>query len=160
MSTKCSHRGEVENTAILRIESKVANIVIYDRSKWYCCKSWCWVAMTRYRDLHRVRFHKCERDNRGLSKLRESLIISNYKEQDDKAGRDIGGDYVEGGCLINMTNTHCQKCNELLTVDLEDGRVASNASCQKINDDVSHFKDNFVGLCVQCNCAFSIKISS
>ena len=89
------------------------------------------------------------------------MIISNNKEQDDKAGRDIGGDYVDRGFLMNMTNTHthCQKCNELLTVDFEDGRVVSNVRCQRVNDDVSHFKDNCIGLCVQCNCAFSIKVS-
>ena len=42
---------------------------------------------------------------RGLSKLKEFLKILNYKEQDEKAGRDIG-DYVDRGFLMKMTNTH------------------------------------------------------
>ena len=43
---------------------------------------------------------------RGLSKLKENLRISNYKEQDEKAGRDIGGDYVDRGFLMKMMNTN------------------------------------------------------
>ena len=53
-------------TAILHIVSQVADIVIFDRSKWYPCKSWFWVAMTKCGDLNRVRFHKCDWDNRGI----------------------------------------------------------------------------------------------
>ena len=40
------------------------------------------------------------------------MIISNNKEQDDKAGRDIGGDYVDRGFLMNMTNTHTGKATK------------------------------------------------
>ena len=60
---------------------------------------------------------------------------------------------------MNMMNTHCQNCNEVLTVDFEDGKGVSNISCQRVNNDIGHFKDNCIGFCVQCNCAFSNKIS-
>ena len=140
-----------------------SDIVIYDWSKWYCCKNWFWVAITRCRDLNRVKFYKYDRDNRDFSKEMVERYFDNkilkYKEQDDKAGRDIEGEYVDKGFLTNMMNTHCQNCNEVLTVYFEDGKVVSNISCQRVNNDIGHFKDNCIGFCVQCNCAFSNKIS-
>ena len=60
---------------------------------------------------------------------------------------------------MNLMNTQCENCNEPLVIDFEDGKVSSNISCQRVNCSISHFKDNCIGLCVQCNCAFSNKIS-
>ena len=140
-----------------------SDIVIYDWSKWYCCSNWFWVAITRCRDLNRVKFYKYDRDIKDLSKeMVEAYFdnkVVNYKEQDEKAGRDITGNYVDRTFLMNMMNTHCQNCNEVLSVDFEDGRVVSNISCQRVNNDIAHFKDNCIGFCVSCNCAFSNKIS-
>ena len=55
---------------------------------------------------------------------------------------------------MDMMNTQCENCNEPLVIDFEDGKVSSNISCQRVNTDIAHFKENCIGLCVQCNCAF------
>lgn len=60
---------------------------------------------------------------------------------------------------MNTMNTHCQKCAQVLAVDFEDGRVISNISCERMNNDTAHLKDNCINMCVQCNCPFSNKIS-
>ena len=52
---------------------------------------------------------------------------------------------------MNLMNTHCQNCGEVLTVDIENGKVVSNISCQRVNNDLSHFKDNCIGFYVQCD---------
>ena len=84
----------------------------------------------------------------------------NYEEQDRRAGRDVeDGDYVDVEFLMNLMNTQCENCNEPLVIDFEDGRISSNVTCQRVNNEQGHFKDNCIGLCVQCNCAFSNKIS-
>lgn len=110
-----------------------------------------------------MKFYKHDRDIKGLSKDTVEAYfddkVVNYKEQDIRAGRDTTGDYVDRGFLMNMMNTHCENCSEVLTVELEAGRVVSNLTCQRTNNDIGHFKDNCVPMCVQCNCAFSNKIS-
>ena len=84
----------------------------------------------------------------------------NYIEQDERAGRDVkDGNYVDEDFLMSLMNTNCQNCNEPLVIDFEDGRIVSNITCQRVNNDIGHFKDNCIAFCHQCNCAFSNKIS-
>ena len=86
--------------------------------------------------------------------------VMSYKEQDQNAGRDIeGDDYVDIDYLINMMNETCQNCNKPLTLDIENDKIVSNITCQRVNNDIAHFKNNCIGFCNTCNCAFSIKIS-
>ena len=140
------------------------DIVIYDWNKWYCSKNWYWTAITRARDLNRVKFYKYDADENDMSKIRVETYfknkIMNYEEHDKKTGRDVeDGDYVDVELLMNLMNTQCENCNEPLVIDFEDGRISSNISCQKVNNNIAHFKDNCIGLCVSCNCVFSNKIS-
>ena len=130
----------------------------------FCEKNWYWTAITRARDLNRVKFYKYDADEKDMSKIRVETYFKNknmnYEEQDKKAGRDVEDvGYVDVDFLMNLMNTQCENCNEPLVIDFEDGKVSSNISCQRVNSDIAHFKDNCIGLCVQCNCAFSNKIS-
>ena len=61
--------------------------------------------------------------------------------------------------LMNMMNTQSQNCNEPLVIDFEDGKVSSNISCQRLDNEQAHYKSNGIPMCVSCNCAFSNKIS-
>ena len=151
------------------------DIVIYDWSKWYCSKNWYWTAITRARDFNRVEFFFQNADEKDMSKIRVQTYLKNtsmnFEEQDRKAGRDVENgdgsldpsgrsrDYVDVDFLMNLMNTQCENCNEPLVIYFEDGKVSSNISCQRVNHDVAHFKDNCIGLWVQYNCAFSNKIS-
>ena len=100
-----------------------------------------------------------------MSKIRVETYfknkIMNYEEQDKKAGKRCRRwGYVDVDFLMNLMNTQCENCNEPLVIDFEDGKVSSNISCQRVNNSQSHFKDNVVGYCVSCNCAFSDKIKT
>ena len=139
------------------------DIVIYDWSLWCCCPNWYWTSITRARDLNRVKFYKYDTDENNLTQMQVETYFRNkvagYKEQDQKAGRDIKGDYVDISFLMNMMNTTCQNCNEPLTLDIEDGNITSNITCQRVDNSRGHFKDNCIAFCHQCNCSFSNKIS-
>ena len=140
------------------------DIVIYDWSKWYCSKNWYWTSVSRARDLNRVKFHKYDVDENDMSRLRVETYfknkVLNYIEQDKKSNRPIDDDeYVDVDFLMDMMNTQCENCNEPLVIDFEDGKVSSNISCQRLNNELAHYKSNCIPLCVQCNCAFSNKIS-
>ena len=139
------------------------DIVIYDWSKWYCSKNWYWTSVSRARDLNRVKFYKYDADENDLSRLRVETYfknkVSNYIEQDKKSNRPIDDDdYVDVDFLMDMMNTQCENCNEPLVIDFEDGKVSSNISCQRVNNELAHYKSNCIPMCVQCNCAFSNKI--
>ena len=75
------------------------DIVIYDWSLWCCCPNWYWTSITRARDLNRVKFYKYDTDENNLTQMQVETYFRNkvagYKEQDQKAGRDIKGDYVD-----------------------------------------------------------------
>ena len=139
------------------------DIVIYDWNKWYVEREWFFTAITRARDFDRVKFFRYKDDEDDSSRK----DVENYfrkkvagcKEQDTKAGRDIEGDYVDVEFLMDLMNTNCECCGDILTIDMEDGNIVSNISCQRLNNDISHYKSNVVGYCVSCNCAFSNKIS-
>ena len=86
--------------------------------------------------------------------------VMSYKEQDQKAGREIESDYyVDIKYLMKMMNETCQNCNEPLTVDFENDKIVSNITCQRVDSGLSHYKSNCIGFCTSCNCAFSNKIS-
>ena len=136
------------------------DIVIYDWNEWYVSKNWFFTALTRATDFNKIKFFKYNKGEESKSKrIVEQYFerkVLNYIEQDKKAGRDVeGNEYVDVDFLMNLMNN----CNEPLVIDFEDGKVSSNISCQRVNNEQSHFKDNVVGYCVSCNCAFSNKIS-
>ena len=140
------------------------DIVIYDWSLWCCCPNWYWTSITRTRDLNKVKFYKYDTDDNNLTQMKVETYfknkVMNYKEQDKTAGRVIdNGDYVDVNYLMNMMNETCQNCNEPLTIDMENGNIVSNITCQRVNNDIGHYKSNCVSMCHQCNCAFSNKIS-
>ena len=140
------------------------DIVIYDWNEWYVSKNWFFTSITRATDFNKIKFFRYnEGEESKTKKIVEQYFerkVLNYIEQDKKAGRNVeDGDYVDVDFLMGLMNTQCENCNEPLVIDFEDGKVSSNISCQRLNNDISHFKDNCIGLCVQCNCAFSNKIS-
>ena len=140
------------------------DIVIYDWSLWCCCPNWYWTSITRCRDLSRVKFYKYDTDDNNLTQMKVETYFRNkvmsYKEQDQKAGREIEtDDYVDVKYLMNMINEHCQNCNEPLTIDFENDNIVSNITCQRVDNEIAHFKSNCIPMCHQCNCAFSNKLS-
>ena len=141
------------------------DLVIYDWNKWYVCKNWFFTSVTRATDFKRIKFFRYAEDEDSKSKrVVEQYFknkISSYLEQDAKAGRDVSnGNYVDEDFLMDLMNTQCQNCNEPLTIDFDEGRIVSNITCQRLDNSQSHFKDNIVGFCVSCNCAFSDKIKT
>jgi hypothetical protein len=139
--------------------------VIYDWNEWYVSKNWFFTCITRATDFNKIKFFKYnEGEESKTKKIVEQYfarMVLNYIEQDKKAGRDVeGNEYVDVDYLMNLMNTQCENCNEPLVIDFEDGKVSSNISCQRVNNSEPHFKENVVGFCVSCNCAFSDKIKT
>ena len=139
------------------------DIVIYDWNKWHVEREWFYTCVTRATDLNRVTFFKYEDDEDTISRndvenyFRKK--VASYKEQDKRAGRDIeGDDYVDVEFLMGMMNTNCECCGEVLTIDIDNGNIVSNISCQRVDCQLPHYKSNYISF-YDTYCTFSDKIS-
>jgi hypothetical protein len=53
------------------------DMVIYDLSLWCCCSNWFWTAITRARDLNRVKFYKYDTANNSLTQMKVETYFRN-----------------------------------------------------------------------------------
>ena len=132
-------------------------ITIYDwKCKW-ATRKWIYTAVTRARQLDQVRFDGgrdefADRADMVTSYLRRK--VEAYREQDGKAGRDIEADtYVTAEWLEACCGKPCQNCGDCLYACFWRGKVESNITAQRINNNIGHQSDNIVPFCKWCNCA-------
>ena len=79
--------------------------------------------------------------------------VDGYMQQDKKAGRVIDPDtYVTVEWLEACCGKPCQNsCGDCLCACYWRGRVESNITAQRINNDMGHQIDNIVPFCMRCN---------
>eukprot|EP00438_Fugacium_kawagutii_P027024 Skav232522 [mRNA] locus=scaffold1096:1054611:1057742:- [translate_table: standard] len=141
-------------------------VVIYDWKHRYADKNWFWTAVTRARDFSKVKFFKYDDDDERNEIERTMEMdyfnnkVLNYKQQDTKANREtVSEEYIDAKFLSNLINTPCECCGDVLTLEVDKGKVTSNITAQRINNEVGHFKSNCKGLCDWCNKGLSDKNS-
>ena len=120
---------------------------------------WIFTALTRCRDLNRVKFFKYSQDKDD--ELNKKLIMSyferkveNYKLQDRKAHRQIPKEgYVNADWFLNNIKNNCNYCGCGFHIDINKGGIASNLTCQRVDNELTHTLDNIIPYCVRCNCS-------
>ena len=135
------------------------NIVIHEWDKSYLVsREWIWTAYTRARDFNKVAFFKNEKAEEKME--RQLLInylknkIEGYKKQDLKAGRELNEDnYIDVGWCMDRLKGTCQKCGGDFHIEIKKGTLSSNFTCQRVDNNFSHTKDNSVAFCNYCNCS-------
>ena len=135
------------------------NITIHEWNKSYLVsREWIWTAYTRARDFNKVAFFKNEKADEKMEK--ELLInylknkIDGYKKQDLKAGRELNEkNYVDVNFCMERLKGTCQKCGGDFHIEIKKGTLSSNFTCQRVDNDFSHTKDNCVAYCCYCNCS-------
>ena len=118
-----------------------------------------WTAITRARDLSKVKFFKYS-DDKEDDFNKQNIIsyfnrkIENYKMQDRKAKREIPKEgYVNVQWFMDNVTKNCNYCGCGFTLDLNKGNISTNLSAQRVNNEFSHTLDNIVSYCVRCNCS-------
>ena len=122
-------------------------------------KEWLWTAITRCRDLNKVKFFKYNKDTND--EFNQKTIMSyferkimNYKEQDRTAKRKIPKDgYVNAQWFLGNINNQCNYCGCGFHIDIKGGNVMSNITCQRKDNKLTHTLDNIVPYCKLCNCS-------
>ena len=141
------------------------NVTIFDWNHHLISREWLWTAITRARDLNRVRFYKYssnlneEFNEKCIKKYFERKVAA-YKEQDRKAGRSVDRfNYMDAQWLKDRINDKCCHCGCGFTLSIDNGNINSNLTAQRMDNDQPHLKDNCVAFCASCNRCFSNKIS-
>ena len=141
------------------------NVTIFDWNHHLISREWLWTAITRARDLNRVRFYKYSSDlneefNEKCIKKYFERKVAAYKEQDRKAGRSVDRfNYMDAQWLKDRINDKCCQCGCGFTLSIDNGNINSNLTAQRMDNDQPHLKDNCVAFCASCNRCFSNKIS-
>ena len=87
-----------------------------------------------------------------------NMKINNYKKQDEKASRIITDNFIDVNWINNefVKNKICgyKECQNNLTVEIDEyNNIVSNISVDRINNKISHLKNNCCLMCIHCNCA-------
>ena len=135
------------------------NITIHEWDKSYLVsREWLWCGITRARDLNKVAFFQNDKANDRMEK--QLLInylknkIEGYKKQDLKASRELNeNNYIDVDWCLDRLKGTCQKCAVDFYIESKKGALSSNFTCQRVDNDFSHTKDNSVAFCIYCNCS-------
>ena len=135
------------------------NITIHEWDKSYLVsREWLWTALTRARDFNKVAFFKNDKVDEKMEK--QLLInylknkIDGYKKQDLKAGRELNEkNYVDVNFCMERLRGTCQNCGGDFHIEIKKGALSSNFTCQRVDNEFSHTKDNCVAYCCYCNCS-------
>lgn len=121
-------------------------------------REWLWTSITRATDFENVSFY--ENTEAEQDRVEQKLMnysknkIEAYKQQDRKAGRELNLDnYVDVEWCMDRLQSTCGKCGCDFYFETKKGNINSNFSCQRVDNNFSHSKDNCIAYCVDCNCA-------
>ena len=135
------------------------NITIHEWDRSYLVsREWVWASLTRARDFNKVAFFKNEK---AEEKMEQQLLINylknkidGYKKQDLKAGRELNeNNFVDVNFCMERLKGTCQKCGGDFHIEIKKGTLSSNFTCQRVDNNFSHTKDNCVAYCNYCNCS-------
>ena len=143
----------------LSIDNK---ITIFDCNTPYVDGYFIWTALTRSTNLNNVQIYEHSKEEvmslkRSWVRLYFNQKIQGYKQQDKKNGRQHNSDdYIdpEWFKLQYRTNKKCPLCNVSFEVSiLEDNKVTSNITADRMDNNKPHIKSNCKLTCVSCNVA-------
>ena len=140
---------------------------IFDTNIAYTDRRWIYTAISRCVSFDQITIFKhSDNECKALEKCKYNqyfdLKIKNYIQQDIIASRitkDNDNLYYKG-CLINNyidsnwikeQKQKCVICNENFVYELEDGKIISNMSVDRIKNDLPHTNSNCQMCCVYCN---------
>ena len=133
------------------------DIVIFDWMRSYASMKWFYTSLTRCRDLDRVKFYKYDVGTEITDYEIDQYLnkkIQGYKKQDRDASREVDDDkYIDITWLRDRMNKCCNNCGEEFLIEKEKGVISSNLTAQRLNNNISHHKNNCKAFCVYCNCS-------
>ena len=78
--------------------------------------------------------------------------MQHYKRQDKDARRKISAtNFITVQWLKDQFGKACPGCGDCLAFEIKNGRVESNLTADRFDNDLDHNLDNITPLCCTCN---------
>eukprot|EP00438_Fugacium_kawagutii_P021104 Skav205927 [mRNA] locus=scaffold123:1068999:1070066:+ [translate_table: standard] len=135
------------------------NITIHEWNKKYLVtREWLWCAITRARDFNKVYFFQNEKADDVMFK---NLVMNyfkdkceKYKLQDKAKNREVDEEnYVDEKWVLKHFKGCCCNCGIKFYLDSRGGKLTTNFTAQRIDNEFGHSVDNCEPWCYQCNCS-------
>ena len=136
-------------------------ITIFDVNIPHVDRYYIWTAITRATDLDLItifQHSKLEIASLKQSKIKQyfELKVKNYKNQDNNCYRTYKDkEYITADWISNMyeslTVESCVVCHQPYQTYIENGKVKSNLTVDRINSSLAHTTDNSRLCCITCN---------
>ena len=115
------------------------------------------VRHTRARDFNNVYSFKNEQADEEMKK---NLVIGyfknkieGYKKQDKVADREIDlENYVDEELCLKHVHGCCAHCGVKFYIEMKAGKLSTNFTFQRIDNELSHHIENVEARCKYCNC--------
>ena len=120
---------------------------------------WIFAAVTRCRDVNKVKFFKYTKDTDDVFNQKD---IMNYfekkflsrKEQDKQAKRSTPKKgYVSAQWFLDNIHNQCSYCGCGFTMDMKHGNIMTNLTVQRKDNEVTHALDKLIPFCKLCSCS-------
>jgi hypothetical protein len=132
-------------------------ISIFDSTFHFVSRKWVYTAVTRATELKNFCFFQTvlldseepwdqEAFDRYLNQK-----VENYKKQDLSHGRRITSNFVTTAWLKEQFGKTCPGCGDCLRFDIRGGRVDSNLTADRLDNDECHHLNNITPCCITCN---------
>jgi hypothetical protein len=128
-------------------------ITIFDWRFFFVNRKWLYTAVTRATELRNVSFFDGQSEDYDEETLDKYLArkVENYRRQDLDHDRPLTDNFVTPAWLKSQFGKVCQDCGDCLRFDIRGGRVESNLTADRLDNDECHHLNNIVPLCVTCN---------
>ena len=101
-------------------------------------------------------YHERTEQEEGILNAYLDMKVTRYRGQDERAKREIDErNYITRDWLKMAYGSCCGNCGDCLSYSVENGKIESNMTAQRIDNKVAHVIDNLLPFCNYCNCALS-----
>ena len=129
--------------------------MIFDWRLFFVNRKWLYTTVTRATELRNVSFcdPKCTAADYAEYALDKYLSkkVDNYIKEDHRRERPINDNYITSDWLKGQFGKVCHDCGDCLRFDINDGRVDSNLSADRVDNSECHHLKNITPMCVSCN---------
>ena len=129
-------------------------ITIFDWKFKFVNRKWLYTAVTRATELKNVVFHSGKGqtyDEKALDRYLE-FKVAQYKKQDKEAKRKINHEtFITPQWLKDQFGKACPGCGDCLSFEIKAGKVESNLTADRFDNDLDHNLENITPLCCTCN---------
>ena len=147
----------------LQGESFKDNLLICDINLPYINNKWIYVMITRVDEFKKLRFLISHNEtvnihDNNLFKRYILQKINGYKLQDNKKRLKYNEiDYINVDEFLNMLNNikSCYKCNDKYDYEINNDKITSNISLNRLDNSNAHIIKNVELMCVNCNKSLS-----